>query len=376
MTPIMPLNLNAIHAYYWTNLIKEEYRKMGARQSVLHRLQPYFISALVLMCLCVLPPSSFAAGKVQEGLNLDSKKYQSLIKELVEKHQFEVKYLEDLFNQVVIKKDIIEKFERPAEHLPFYKYRKIFIKEDMIQKGHAYIEKNRELLTIVEKKYGVPKEVIASILGVETRFGKPGIERYRAFDVYNTAFALYPRREKFYRGELIAFLKLCRNEGFDPLSIKSSYAGAFGVPQFIPSSYLRYAVDFDGDGKKDLWHSKADIYGSVASYLKTFGWKPGQLSYLPARIARESLESKKISKGHFRKTLPVAKAIRVGIDVPPPAKGNDLVSFAYYEPKQGEKALLALFGNFRAIARYNISVHYSLTIIELSRIFAMKGMAE
>ncbi len=349
---------------------------MQFQQYIRNHLRPYFLSALTLMLLFSLPLTSFAIREEQEGLDLDSKKYQELIKELSEKHQFDVKYLEDLFNQVVLKKDIIEKFERPAEHLPFYKYRKIFIKEDMIQKGHAYIEENRDLLTKVEKKYGVPKEIVASILGVETRFGKPGIERYRAFDVYNTAFALYPRREKFYRGELIAFLKLCRNEGFDPFSIKSSYAGAFGVPQFIPSSYLKYAVDFDGDGKKDLWHSKGDIYGSVASYLKTFGWKPGQLSYLPARIAKESPESKKMAKGHFRKTLPVAKAIRVGIDVPPPAKGNDLVSFAYYEPKQGEEALLALFGNFRAIARYNISVHYSLTIIELSRIFAMKGMAE
>ncbi len=346
---------------------------MQSFRSTFNRLRPCLIFVLALMFFLSSPLNTLA----DEGsLDIDNEKYRGLIKELTEKHQFDEKYLKGLFSKVVIKKDIIDKFERPAEHLPFYKYRKIFVKKNMIKKGHAYIEKNRELLTKVEKKYGVPKEVIASILGVETRFGQPGIEKYRAFDVYNTAFALYPRREKFYRGELISFLKLCRDEGFDPFSIKSSYAGAFGVPQFIPSSYLRYAVDFDGDGKKDLWNSKADIYGSVASYLKTFGWKPGQLSYLPARIAKENPESIKMAKGHFRKTLPVAKAIRTGIDIPPPAKGDDLVSFAYYEPKQGEKSLLALFGNFRAIARYNISVHYSLTIIELSRIFAMKGMGQ
>jgi len=329
----------------------------------------------VLLSLMLLPAVvRFAAAAESSDVPLDEPKYQALLKELSQKYDFEPAALKDLFKRVSFQRDIIQKFERPAEHLPFYRYRKIFIKPDMIERGQQFVEENRMLLEKVERTYGVEKEIIAAILGIETRFGKPGIERYRAFDILNTAYALYPRREAFYRGEIIAFLRLCREEKLDPFSIKSSYAGAFGVPQFIPSSFRKYSVDFDGDGKRDLWKSKGDIFASVANYLKIFGWKFGGLSYLPARIAKDSPEVKRIVRQSFRKTLPVARAMKLGIEIPPPAKGDEAVSFALYEPKKGEEALLALFGNFRALTRYNTSVHYALTVVHLSRALAMKGM--
>ncbi len=306
-----------------------------------------------------------------EQIPLAHPKYQGLLKELSEKNGFKPDDLKALFSKVVFQKDIIDKFNRPAEHLPFHKYRKIFIKKDMITKGRAYLKENDKLLSEVEAAYGVEKEIIASILGVETRFGKPGIEKYRAFDILNTAYFLYPRREKFYRGEIIAFLKLCRKEGLDPFSIKSSYAGAFGVPQFIPSSFLRFAVDFDKDGKVNLWTSKKDIFASVANYLRSFGWVKGGLLYLPAQVYKDSPEIKKTLKRSFRKTLTVAQALNMGIEVPPPAKLDELVSFAYFEPNPKEKELLGLFENFRAITRYNTSVHYALVIVHLSRRISM-----
>ncbi len=322
------------------------------------------------------PAVLYADGPSQaDAVPLSNPKYQSLIKELSEKYKFKTSDLKALFKQVVFQKEIIAKFERPAEHLPFHRYRKIFIKEDMVRRGREYLAKNDKLLTEVEEAYGVEKEIIASILGVETRFGKPGIEKYRAFDILNTAYFLYPRREKFYRQELIAFLRLCREEGLDPFSIKSSYAGAFGVPQFIPSSFLKYAVDFDHDGKRDLWKSKRDIFASVANYLKKFGWKRGQLTYLPSRIQVDSAEVQKLLKRGYRKTVSVAKAMKIGVDIPPPAKGDDLVSFAFYEPRAGEKSLLALFGNFRTITRYNTSVHYALVIVHLSRRLVMRDLS-
>ncbi|MFQ5598253.1 MAG: lytic transglycosylase domain-containing protein [Nitrospiria bacterium] len=348
---------------------------MECRRRFLIKLLPrlFGVGGALSFSIASLDRLMAASPAGSKAVNLNDPKYRVLVNELVEKHGFARKALTQLFQGVVFQEDIIDKFERPAERLPFYKYRKIFIKDDMIKRGHAYLNENRALLTEIEKAYGVDKEIITSILGVETRFGKPGIERYRAFDIFNTAYSLYPRREKFYRGEMIAFLLLCREEGIDPFSIKSSYAGAFGVPQFIPSSFLNYAVDFDRDGKRDLWHSKGDIFGSVANYLKTFGWQPGQLTYLPARIIKDTPEARKMAQGGFRKTVSVAEAIDLGIEIPPPAKRDDSVSFAYYEPKKGNKDLIALFGNFRAITRYNISVHYALTIVNLSRIFASKA---
>ncbi len=328
---------------------------------------PVLLGIFISLSFASISAMPLYAAETPDRIPLTHPKYQALIKELTEKHKFTMDELEAVFKQVVFKKDIIDKFNRPAEHLPFYRYRKIFIKKDMIEKGRAYLAEHDKLLSEVEAEYGVEKEIIASILGVETRFGKPGIEKYRAFDVLNTAFFLYPRREKFYRGEIIAFLKLTRKEGLDPFSINSSYAGAFGVPQFIPTSFLNYAVDFDKDGKVDLWKSKKDIFASVANYLKKFGWKKGELLYLPSQIYKDSPELQKMLNRGYRKTVPVTKAIQMGVEIPYPAKGNDEVSFAYFEPNPDEKELLGLFGNFRAITRYNTSVHYALVIVHLSR---------
>ncbi|MFQ5588485.1 MAG: lytic transglycosylase domain-containing protein [Nitrospiria bacterium] len=331
---------------------------------------PYF-AGFVLCLSMTMPCAAPALAAGPDGVPFEDPKYQSLIKELTQKYDFKRDELDAVFKKVVFKKDIIDKFERPAERLPFYRYRKIFIKDDMVKRGRAYLAEHDALLSEVEAAYGVEKEIIASILGVETRFGKPGIERYRAFDVLNTAYFLYPRREKFYRGEIIAFLRLCRQEGIDPFSVKSSYAGAFGVPQFIPSSFLRYAVDFDKDGKTDLWHSKRDIFASVANYLKKFGWKKGELLYLPTQIYRDSPGLKKMLGRGFRKTVSVSKAIEMGIEIPYPAKADELISFAYFEPNPKEKEVIGLFGNFRAITRYNTSVHYALVIVHLSRRLTM-----
>lgn len=331
------------------------------------RMIPILLGVFISLAFGTLSATPLYAADTPDTIPLMHPKYQALIKELTEKHHFKIEELNAVFKQVVFKKDIIDKFNRPAEHMPFHRYRKIFIKEDMIKRGRAYLAKHDKLLTEIEAAYGVEKEIIASILGVETRFGKPGIEKYRAFDVLNTAFFLYPRREKFYRGEIIAFLKLTRREGLDPFSIKSSYAGAFGVPQFIPSSFLRYAVDFDKDGKVDLWNSKKDIFASVANYLKHFGWKKGKLLYLPSQIYKDSPKLQKMLNRGYRKTISVAEAIKMGVEIPFPAKGETLTSFSYFEPNPDEKELIALFGNFRAITRYNTSVHYALVIVHLSR---------
>lgn len=309
------------------------------------------------------------AHEPASSLNLGDPRYAALISELVKKHRFETKTIRALFEKVELQPDIIEKFDRPPELLPYYEYRRRFISDELIAKGQAYLHENRELLQKVEETYGVPKEVICSILGVETRFGQPGIERHRAFDVLNTAFSLYPRREAFFRDELINFVLLCREENLDPLSITSSYAGAFGVPQFMPSSFRRFAVDFDRDGKKDLWSSKGDIFASVANYLKEFGWKQGGRTRLTAETVPDSESRKSFERG-IRNTVPIETALQMGVQVPVAAQSDEEVSFAFYQPQEGREALLVLFENFRAITRYNFSVNYALTVTDLSEILA------
>jgi membrane-bound lytic murein transglycosylase B len=298
-----------------------------------------------------------------------SPKHASLFEELVEKHRFDSEYLRPLFEAIVIRPDIIEKLDRPAEkQLAYYDYKKRFLEEKLVAKGIAYYRENQVLLTAVEKEYEVSKEVITAILGIETRFGEPGIEKYRAWDVYNTGYALYPRREAFFKSELIAFLALCKEENLDPLSIKSSYAGALGVPQFMPSSFLKFAMDGDGDQKRNLWSSKADIYASVAHYLKRAGWKMGGIVRLPAKFSGNPMDIQKVIDAGVRDTMTVTRATEIGIEISESIDKKELVSFALYKPEEGKDLFVGLFNNFRAIISYNASVNYAMVVTELSEI--------
>ena len=138
----------------------------------------------------------------------------------------------------------------------------------------AFWQGQADALHRAEQEYGVPPEVIAAIVGVETSYGA-NLGRYRVLDALTTLGFAYPPRADFFRGELEQFLLLTRDEGIDPARVTGSYAGAVGKPQFIPSSYRTFAVDFDGDGRRDLWHSDADVIGSVANYLRRHGWRTG-----------------------------------------------------------------------------------------------------
>lgn len=298
-----------------------------------------------------------------------SPKHAILLDELVQKHRFDIEYLRPLFEAVIIRPDIIEKLDRPAEKVfPYFEYKKRFLEEKLVARGVLYFQENHSLLMKAENDYGVSKEVIAAILGIETRFGEPGIEKYRAWDVYNTGYALYPRREAFFKAELIAFLTLCKEEGLDPLSIKSSYAGAMGVPQFIPSSFLKFAMDGDGDQKRNLWSSKPDIYASVAHYLNRSGWKMGGTIRLPVKFSGNPIEAQKLVDAGIRETITVARATGMGVEVQQSLGGEELVSFALYKPEDGKELFLGLFNNFRVITSYNFSVNYAMVVTELSEI--------
>lgn len=314
------------------------------------------------------------AESAPSSLNLNDPRYVSLIKELAQRHHFTPAELKTLFGKVSLQSEIIEKFERPPELLPYYEYRRRFIKDELVLAGQAYIQENLKLLQSVEEEFGVPKEIICSILGIETKFGHPRVEKYRVFDILNTAYSLYPRRERFYRDELIAYLLLCREEGIDPFSVNGSYAGAFGVPQFMPSSFRKYAVDFDKDGKRNIWTSKGDIFASVANYLKSFGWKRNGLTYLPAHFVKEAPDAMKSVEIGIRKTIPLSKAVELGIQIPLPAsiQKDEAVSFAVYQPQEGNEALLALFENFRSITSYNYSLNYGLVVSDFSQLLTKK----
>lgn len=315
-----------------------------------------------------LPSRTYGHSKAgQTRLDLSQARYTALFKELNGKYHFSEKELQSTFKKVLLQPDILEKFDRPAERLPYYTYETRFIRKDLILQSRRFMRENLSLFKKVEARYGVEKEVIGSILGIESKFGQKGLQTYRVFDVLNTIFSGYPRRERFYRGQLIELLLLSREEGIDPLEVMGSYAGAFGMPQFIPSSFRAYAVDFDQDGKRDLWNSKGDIFASVANYLSKFKWRHGGLIRLPATVPQNNVEVKQVLKGGLRSTTSASSLAAMGIKIEPPPKENEKVSLVTYQPKKGGgNYFLAVFNNFHTLTRYNYSINYALVVTELS----------
>ena len=207
------------------------------------------------------------------GYDFEHPKYELIQKALVEEHNFSAEEIKLIIGQAEKQQKIIDSMNSPAEFTwTWDRYRKLFIEPNRIKNGKLFIKKNLETLERAEAQFGVPKEVITAILGVETRYGKI-MGSYRVLDALSTLSFDYPRRSNFFSQELINLLLLARENNLDIFKLKGSYAGAMGYGQFIPSSYRAYAVDFDNDGSVDLLNSVEDAIGSIGNYLYQHGWK-------------------------------------------------------------------------------------------------------
>ena len=196
-----------------------------------------------------------------------------LIDSLVNVHGFERDYVIKVLQSAKKQEKILESMSSPAEFTwSWDRYKKLFIEQRRIVNGKLFIAEHSELFTRVEDEFGVPREIIASILGVETRYGKIK-GSYRVLDSLATLGFDFPRRSNFFKSELIQYFQLTKENNLDIYTVKGSYAGAMGYGQFISSSYRAYAVDYDGDGYADLFNSVPDAVASVANYLKVHGWK-------------------------------------------------------------------------------------------------------
>jgi len=200
-------------------------------------------------------------------------KAQDVINILVNEHGFDESYLVKTLQTAKKQEQILKSMSSPAEFTwTWDRYKKLFLEKQRISNGRKFIKENFDLFQQVENDFGVPKEIITSILGVETRYGK--IQgSYRVLDSLATLGFDFPRRSKFFKSELIQFFLLARENNLDINSVQGSYAGAMGYGQFISSSYRAYAVDYDGDGYADLFNSVPDAVASIANYLQKHGWR-------------------------------------------------------------------------------------------------------
>ncbi|PPC91749.1 MAG: lytic murein transglycosylase B [Methylobacter sp.] len=293
----------------------------------------------------------------------ESPAINGFIAQMTAKHQFDATELHTLFKQVTIQNEIIEKITSPAEALPWQKYRDLFLTEKRIENGIKFWNDNASTLNAVEQHYGVPAEVIVAIIGVETSYGqrKGG---FRVIDALSTLAFAYPPRSAFFTGELEKFLLLCRNETMNPLEPTGSYAGAMGMPQFMPSSYLAYAVDFDNDKHRDIWQNPSDAIASVANYFVKQGWQSGQL--IAARLQAKDDRYKKFLGKDLKPNLRLSTLQSNGINTKENLSLNGKIKLLAFEIDQGTE-LWAGLDNFYVITRYNHSPLYAMAVYQLSQ---------
>lgn len=291
------------------------------------------------------------------------------VDEMVQKHGFTAAEINAWLSKAQKRQPILDSISRPAEKSKTWKeYRPIFIVPMRITNGVEFWNNNREALLRAQKEYGVPPEIIVSIIGVETNYGKNTGSWY-VIDALSTLAFDYPPRAPFFRSELVNYFILTREQKHDPLEFKGSYAGAMGYGQFMPSSYRNFAVDFNGDGFTDIWNNTTDAIGSIANYFSKHGWQAGEPVVVPATLKRA--REKVIANDSFNKVVPPALTVgewkSIGVVPARNAKiatGTPVISIEF----EGVNGLEYWMGlqNFYTITRYNRSPMYAMAVYDLS----------
>ena len=292
------------------------------------------------------------------------------IQKMVTEHGFKETKLRKLFKSATIKKSILKAMSRPAEggHTPWHKYRKIFLNTSRINGGAKFWRNNAATLAAVEKQYGVPAQIIVAIIGVETQYGG-NTGSYKVLDALATLGFAFPRRSEFFLSELEHFLLLCREEKLNPLTPKGSYAGAMGLPQFMPSSYRNHAADFEQDGHRDIWKNPADAIASVANYFIQYGWQTGQSVAYQVAVNGNYYQSA-LTKG-LKPDFKLAQLQDLKILIPSFLDLEAKAKLFSFEQPKGLELWLGL-DNFYTITRYNHSSMYAMAVYQLSEAILAK----
>lgn len=285
------------------------------------------------------------------------------IQQQVKEHQLDENKMRQWLSTAKKNDDILEAIQRPWEAKPWYQYYPIFLTEKRLDAGLTFWKTHQDTLNRAEKEYGVPAQIIVAIIGVETFYGNY-MGDYSVLDSLYTLGFHYPPRAKFFRSELGEFFQLASEEGWDVTEAKGSYAGAMGYGQFISSSYRHYAIDFDGDGKRNLLTNPVDAIGSVANYFARHKWTPGQ------PVAQQLPDSEKwqtlVSKG-MKPNTTRADLVSTGYTLPSheAVSGDTKVRVFEFETKNGHEYWLG-YNNFYSITRYNHSPLYAMAVYQFS----------
>lgn len=319
------------------------------------------INKFLIALIALLGYASWA-----EGADLDSQAVAAFVDKMVAQDGYDKVELVRVMEQAERSDRILKAMSRPAEKSkPWYEYREHFLTDARITNGIKFWTSNADDLAEAANVYGVPAEIIVAIIGVETAYGEI-TGKDRVVDALSTLAFHYPsgneKRMKFFQAQLRHLFLMSRERGLDPLSLNGSYAGAMGIPQFMPESYRKYAIDFNGDGQRNIWEDRSDAIGSVANYLKSHGWSRGESIVVAASVPANGVGDllTKSAKPH----LALSKFARLGVMTLEPIEDQDAALFTL----EGETSLeywLAL-NNFYAIMKYNPRTKYAMAVVVLA----------
>ena len=314
------------------------------------------ISILILSSYAVAAVASYAQRPEVEAF----------VRELAQRHGIAEAELQDVFAKAQRLEPVLEAIARPAERVKTWEeYRALLVTERRVAEGLEFWKKYRKTLERAERRYGVPPQYVVGIIGVETSYGR-NIGNWRVVDALTTLAFDYPPRAGFFRSELESYLLMAREAKIDVFSVRGSYAGAIGIPQFMPSSARRYAVDFDGNGRIDLQKSRSDSIGSVANFLKVHGWQRDADVLLEARVSGEAWRG--FVSGRFEPKYSMSELREAGIefDSPSPADASGVLVELANTAERPSEFRIGL-KNFYVITRYNRSVLYASAVVDLAQ---------
>lgn len=319
----------------------------------------------ILTFIILLSFSSLSMSATQPNSSFASRPdVQQFIHDMVKKNKFSEKELVGLFNQVKIRPQVMMQIKKPLEQKPWYSYQMLFVNEWRIEHGVKFWNKYADVLRRAEKEFGVPASIIVATIGVETKYGERTGD-YRVIDSLSNIGFSDSSRAGYFRKELEQFLLLCREQHLNPLSVMGSYAGAIGQPQFMPSSYRYYAVNFSKSGKIDLMHNVPDIIGSIANYYSKSGWKMYAPVAEQAMVIGDRYDYLK-RKNQLNKQLTLTELAKFGV-VPKRGLAQDDARVKVIElDSRYSKEYWIAYNNFGVIKRYNPSDLYAMAVYQLS----------
>ena len=323
------------------------------------------IRLLALLLACALSGASAAPpAKQPQGPYAKRPEVKAFISDMAKRHGFVERELVYLFSRVKREDQVLQFIRPPDKPRSWQEYRDIFLTEKRVALGAEFWTANRALLERAQREFGVPPEYILAIVGIETFYGR-NMGRWRVVDALTTLAFDYPPRAAYFRDELEQYLLLARDLGFDVFSVRGSYAGAIGIPQFMPGSQRRFAVDFDRDGAVDLRRNSADAIGSVANFLKQHGWQAGGAVMFEAKVEGDAW--RRYADGGIEPRHRLAELRRAGARFAAPAELDGALGALVELPTPDRASEYRVtLQNFYVLTRYNRSAFYATAVAELA----------